>query len=104
MADAGYGLPDASQGLDSWWQRNLPSKDQVAKALGSLGAAKNAAGEKKPAPAPSMPAAIAAAPLGKGSTSLDNIVNMLRQRQQALMASATGGVGAVRPGTGLLGM
>jgi hypothetical protein len=95
----------------SWFDRNMPSNQQLGSALGALGKGAGAAGGSKDA-GPIMPGAghqAAVGAPGRGGQTLDALVQMLAKRREALMASATGGVGAGAPQgaqrtIGLLGM
>jgi hypothetical protein len=94
MADAGYGLPDPSQ-APTWWDRNMPSNEDLSKALKGLGSAGGggaaAAGKGSGPPMPGQgPSGGVGRPTGM---SLTPLLQLLAQRREALMNSATGGVG-----------
>jgi hypothetical protein len=94
----------------SWLDRNMPSSKQLGDALGALnkagGTGKGAggAGERPP-----MPGQAASGGVGRPTVqSLGPLLQLLNQRRDLLLQSATGGVGAgapqgAKPTAGLLG-
>ena len=93
----------------SWLDRNMPSNKQLGDALGALnksgvGKGAGAAGDRPPMPGQGQSGGV-----GRPSPqSLTALLQILNQRRDALLQSATGGVGAgapqgARPTAGLLG-
>ena len=116
MTEAGYGLApgltqstsDPAQAGGNWFGTGATNKD-VAGALGKLGGGGGAAAGKGAGPV--MPSTSGGGGAGVGrptAQSLQPLLQMLNQRRDALLQSATGGVGAgapqgARPTAGLLG-
>ena len=105
MASAGYGLPDAP----GWWARNIGTinKDDVTKALGSLGAASKDAqsGTGKGAGSTQQAAVGGGAGTGRvAGNTLSPLLQLLMQNRNALLASATAGPGGQARPQGLLGV
>lgn len=108
VADAGYGLPNPDD-APGWWARNIGTidKQDVTKALGSLGAASKGAqsGAGKGAGTPQQAALGAGAGTGRiAGNTLSPLLQLLMQNRNALLASATAGPGGQARPQGLLGV
>ena len=118
MAGFGAGATDVG-GFDamspltdnsSWLGRNMPSNKQLGDALGALGKGGGGAAAAGKGAGPPMPGAGGGgAGVGRPTVqSLGPLLQLLNARRDALLQSATGGVGAgapqgAKPTAGLLG-
>ena len=93
----------------SWLDRNMPSNKQLGDALGKLGGAGAGKGAGAAGDKPPMPGQAASGGIGRPTVqSLGPLLQLLNARRDALLQSATGGVGAgapqgAKPTVGLLG-